>query len=888
MADTLHESNLAVATLVFHCGVAVKMRYSTSGSGAFSQSVPDALQQYFCYTGASYASRVNYDDEQWQGIIRNNLDRQYPVYYAGESSLGRHAFVCDGYDGNGMFHFNFGWNCDANGYFTLNSPYGFSDNQSIVHNIIPVGNIPIHSDSHGIIYVAPDGTGDGSSWAQATSEFQLALLKSTMDSSEIWVKEGTYTGNHDEVFAFTPLLGCRLYGGFKGDEPYDYDLSQRDFEAHPSILDGCQAQGVIGQFSSNDGLIIIDGFTIQNGNAERGGGILLLSNTQIRNCKFYHNHARSYGGAISQYYPEKSRTILIEDCEFFDNDADFGGAIADYGNTSFTRCVFNDNYALNDGGGAYCITNGTRSQFFNCTFSNNIARKGGGIAICTSRGPTLWSCLINNNTAETGGGCYFTNSANLYNCTIVKNEATETYGGVYYDCQADIRNCIVWGNTSQNGDFQIGPLQTYTYCAVQDSLTAADNNFITAHANDGDKPAFYVRFNNPTAIAGCEGQGGDWRLQPNSLCIDRVDDIANQPSTDLYGNPRHRHYGVDLGAFESDVAVHFISNYPCDEPYYYQDSLLSDLGHYTFLFPGHPYDSLVVIEMTMPPNTVELMETICENETYDFFGVPLNQSGTYQTVNQCVGYTLHLTIDSITVVPLQKEICAFDTYDFFGTPLNKSGHYSTIHNCKQYELDLTVIPAPSDPVFLTETICEGDTYDFQGMSLINEGHYSVIRDCNRYELDLTVEPLFELHCSHDTIVPYEHPVTLSASGADSYLWSTGDTTASITVVPIIDRTYDVTGFSEVGCGITKTINVKVIMDSEEIALFPNPAQNIINIYMPLIDEVEILNLFGECVGHVKVDHEIATLDVSNLPNGLYIVHVKELYKHFYKTFVICH
>ena len=119
MADTLQESNTAVATLVYHCGISVRMKYSSNGSGAYSQDVPEALQQYFYYPAASYVRRANYDNQQWQRIIRNNLNQQHPVYYAGASSLGGHAFVCDGYDGKGMFHFNFGWDGVADGYYTL-------------------------------------------------------------------------------------------------------------------------------------------------------------------------------------------------------------------------------------------------------------------------------------------------------------------------------------------------------------------------------------------------------------------------------------------------------------------------------------------------------------------------------------------------------------------------------------------------------------------------------------------------------------------------------------------------------------------------------------------------------------------------------------------------
>ena len=891
MADTLHENNPAVATLVFHCGVSVKTRYSSNGSGAYSQSVPDVLQNYFYYPASSLAKRFIYDDEQWQRIIRNDLDRQRPVYYSGTSNLGGHAFVCDGYDDNGKFHFNFGWDGVADGYYTLSSPYGFSKNQTIVHNIFPIDNIPIHSDSHGIIYVAPDGTGDGSSWAQATSELQLALLKSTMYNSEIWVKEGTYTGNTEEEFAFTPLLGCRLYGGFKGDEPYDYDLSQRDFGAHPSILDGNQTQGVIGEISNNNDTIIIDGFTIQNGNAEYGGGILLQSNTQIRNCKFCHNHAQSYGGAISHYYLTKPKTILVEDCEFFANEATGGGAIADYGNASFIRCVFHDNYAINDGGGIYGINNGTHSCFFNCTFSNNTARQGGGIAIFANRGPSFWNCLINNNTAETGGGCYLTNNTDLYNCTIVKNEGTASYGGVYCSSPADIRNCIIWGNTCPGEDIQIGPLQTYSYCAVQDHLTETDNNFGTAPENDGDSTAFYVRFKDPEVVAGNTGHGGDWRLQPNSFCIDGGDNIASQPEFDLDGNPRLRHKGFDLGAYESNTIAHFIETVFCEyNPYYYQDSLIANIGYYSFFYPGNHYDSLVILHMINPPATIYHAEEICENETFDFLGTQLNEAGVYYKTVDCITHQLELSIKPLDHVSMKKKICADETFEFLGTLLNETGTYYDTVDCVAYKLDLNVEPLASH--HLEESICEGETYNFFGRVLNMAGQYYDTIGCHSYKLDLTINQPPTIHCSNDTIVEYGHPAFLFATGADSYIWSTGDTTDRIIIYPKENKIYSVTGFLN-GCSSMAKVIVKIDPSNDghsgdETLIFPNPANDKVEIYAPLIDEVEVFNLFGVSIERIKTDREAVTMDVSPYPSGVYIVHVRQLNNHYYKKLIIQH
>ena len=891
MVDTVSQSNSAVAKLIYHCGVSVRMKYGPDLSVASNASACNAFREHFSYPTASLSRRITFSDEAWLTMIINDLDEHLPVYYSGSSDIGGHAFVCDGYDTNGLFHFNFGWDGLHDGYYTLDAPYGFSNSQEIIRSIFPLYEIPINCDSNGIIYVDPNGTGDGSSWEQATPEFQLAVFKSYVDKNTIWVKEGTYYGNLIEDYAFSLIPSCKLYGGFKGDEPYNYDLSQRDFEAHPSILDGNQTQGVIDVIPISEFTpTIIDGFTIQNGHGR--SGIMLSNKTHVKNCKIRHNNSRNNGGGIN-FHPSVNPTgVIVENCELFGNNAVCGGAISDIGNASYINCSVNDNHASHNGGGFYCTANGEPSQFINCTISNNSALKGGGI-FSNGVNSTFWSCLINNNTAQIGGGCYLNNSASLYNCTIVKNEAKSDYGGLYYNLtttQNQIKNCIVWGNISQGEYPQIGPTSTYSYCAVEGDSSEENFNFKADEDNDGGLPRFYVRFQNPNVAAGVTGQGGNWRLQSNSLCINKGRSIGDQPATDLDGNQRLKHEIIDLGAYESNVAAHFINAYYCeDEPYYYQDSLLSELGSYTFLFPANPYDSLLVIQMQLPPPTVFLNEEICANETYDFFGTLLNEPGQYTATERCVTYRLKLNIKPLDSIAMKEEICEGDTYDFFGEPLYEAGHYSALVNCINYDLDLSVNPTTWDPILMEEEICEGDTYDFFGMPLHNAGHYSTTLDCTTYDLDLDVRPLPKVHCTNDTLVEYGELVQLTASGADSYLWSTGDTTQCITVYSMTDRTYTVYGYSQNGCSDMASVIVRVVVnEADEIVLYPNPANNKVEIYMPLIDEVEVLNLLGTQMGHVDANRNVVELDVSHFESGIYIVHVRCLNNHYYKKLIIQH
>ena len=125
---TALQSN-AVAQLMYHCGVAVDMKYgqfSTGGSEADTRDVTPALVKYFGYDrGISYIMRDYMTADEWETTIYNELKALRPVLYGGQSvvpgSQGGHAFVCDGYRAaDNTFHINWGWGGYCDGYFLLN------------------------------------------------------------------------------------------------------------------------------------------------------------------------------------------------------------------------------------------------------------------------------------------------------------------------------------------------------------------------------------------------------------------------------------------------------------------------------------------------------------------------------------------------------------------------------------------------------------------------------------------------------------------------------------------------------------------------------------------------------------------------------------------------
>lgn len=157
----------AVSELVYHCGVATLMDYDQESSGTNLLLASKAFYNYFDYDKSlRLLKRECFSDEQWHAILKEQLNSGRPFIYSGtdEQTANGHAFVCDGYDEEGLYHFNFGWDGQLDGYFSIDflvptfaldggEDRVFSYNQEALLDIIPNQN---GSYAYDFMYLQPD------------------------------------------------------------------------------------------------------------------------------------------------------------------------------------------------------------------------------------------------------------------------------------------------------------------------------------------------------------------------------------------------------------------------------------------------------------------------------------------------------------------------------------------------------------------------------------------------------------------------------------------------------------------------------------------------------------------------------------------------------------
>ncbi len=186
----------------------------------------------------------------------------------------------------------------------------------------------------------------------------------------------------------------------------------------------------------------------------------------------------------------------------------------------------------------------------------------------------------------------------------------------------------------------------------------------------------------------------------------------------------------------------------------YYDSLFTSLG----------CDSIYKLNLQVNPTyLIETFDTICDNQIFNFRGRNLNLTGIYyDSLQTSVGcdsiYRLNLQVNPTYLIEMFDTICDNQTFNFRGRNLNLTGIYydslQTFAGCDSvYKLNLQVNPTYLIETF--DTICDNQTFNFRGRNLNLTGIYydSLFTSlgCDSiYKLNLQVNPTYLIE-TFDTI-----------------------------------------------------------------------------------------------------------------------------------------
>ena len=135
--------NKAVATLMYALGTSAWLTYGdgdgTAPSG-HNEKMADAMRGQFRLE-SKHKWKTEYSQQAWEELIYKNLTSRRPMLYSGANSEGGHSVVLDGYQAStGLYHFNFGWGGQGDGYYTVDDEtgmHGFNTYQDLVFDITP-------------------------------------------------------------------------------------------------------------------------------------------------------------------------------------------------------------------------------------------------------------------------------------------------------------------------------------------------------------------------------------------------------------------------------------------------------------------------------------------------------------------------------------------------------------------------------------------------------------------------------------------------------------------------------------------------------------------------------------------------------------------------------
>lgn len=415
-----------------------------------------------------------------------------------------------------------------------------------------------------IYYVSSQATdtGDGSSWANATT--LTKALDKAVAGDQIWVQGfETLTGGNLYVApkeGFAVKSGVQLYGGFAGTESR---LSQRVTLGKPYQL---KYRSVLsGDIQRNDTVGSVDLIFPANGTRSDNATHVLSVNLDPTQASGNNN---TYPTVINGFSIGNGQAAGT-------GDAGKGGGIYVYGDNNkggvfrIERCFLISNYAT-QGGAVYVdasvkSVNGETSLINQSVVFNNAAgdraaveNQAGGIYLAGEATVVNTSIFNNGN-----GGVRLSSGSKVVNATIARNTGAGvdmTAGG---SGDAHVYNSIIWGNTQLYLQNDPGFRNSaYHEVVSSDPATPDENdNIYVAKENRGDK--FGPMFDAPSLKTSYDRDFNwresayplwSWNVLEGSVMIDKGHnkyyDQNAYGSEDMAGNPRISGDRISVGAYE--------------------------------------------------------------------------------------------------------------------------------------------------------------------------------------------------------------------------------------------------------------------------------------------------------------------------------------------------
>ena len=320
---------------------------------------------------------------------------------------------------------------------------------------------------------------DGSSWELAKRTVQAAIDAATLSGSDIWVAKGIYT----ERITLKPF--AYLYGGFTGDET---QRDQRNWTTNVTILDGSAGGSVVTADHIGNQPSRIDGFTIRNGAAIKGGGIYCYSSS-----------------------PTITNNIIT--CNVAVSTSSYGGGIYCYSSSpAITNNIIIANSATN-GGGIYCSSS-SPTVTNNTIISNSSSNIGGGI-LCDSSSPSI----SNNIVAFNSSGIKNSSGTPVLRSNCVYNPSGANYTGI----------------SAGTGDISVDPglvSLDYGQLHIQPNSACKDTGYDTAIVSGSLDMDGEDRIQGSHVDMGAdESNGTTWDITPRVIRVSTIGNDANDGSS---------------------------------------------------------------------------------------------------------------------------------------------------------------------------------------------------------------------------------------------------------------------------------------------------------------------------------------------------------------------